>query len=169
MNFQVLAAMLVMSFMVGLLIEATIFYFRHVDPACTYKLFAVRDKIIRLSVDGKIQRSDPFFDAVYQNVTTLLRCSRIISGPRGWHLATAIGQHLAHYPQDAVSLQPMPKYVPEEMKPVIDELRTALQFLVSNHFGIFLQMDASKRESARMQKEQARKLLAQIPNQPCHA
>lgn len=53
MNFQVLAAMLVMSFMVGLLIEATIFYFRHVDPACTYKLFAVRDKIIRLSVDGK--------------------------------------------------------------------------------------------------------------------
>jgi len=51
MNLQVLAAMLVMFFMVGLLIEAGIFYFRHVDPACTYKLFAVRDKIIRLNVD----------------------------------------------------------------------------------------------------------------------
>jgi hypothetical protein len=169
MNLQVLAAMLVMFFMVGLLIEAGIFYFRHVDPACTYKLFAVRDKIIRLNVEGKIQRNDPFFDAVYQNVTTLLRCSRIISGPEGWHLATMIGHHLAHRPQDAVSLQPMPKSVPEEMKPVIDELRTALQFLVSNHFGILLQMDANKREQSRMQKLQARKLLEQIPSKACHA
>ncbi|HTB66460.1 MAG TPA: hypothetical protein VK727_09540 [Steroidobacteraceae bacterium] len=169
MTVALFSAILLALFMLVLLIEAAIIKMNHDDLPCAYRLYAVRDTLIRLNVEGKIARSDPYFDALYENVNMLLRCSREISGPDGWPLAAAIGHHLAHRPQDAVLPAHMPKEVPDALIPVAKDVREALKHLTSNHFGIFIQMDATRRERARIQKVNARKLLEQIPENLCPA
>jgi hypothetical protein len=148
----------------GLLIEVTIFRAIHADPPSTYKLFALRDKLVRLVVDGKIRRDEPHFDALYRNVNILLKGCRCLSGPDGWKVAEAAGKHLAHHGNDQTRLTEIPRESPPEaLEPVVSELRTALEHLVKNHFGLFVMMDERRRELGRMQKERAKQFLKMMP------
>src|SRR5262245_39632078 len=110
--------------MAGLLIEATLFRAVHDDPPSIYSLFALRDKLVRLVVDGKIDRNDLHFEAVYRNVNVLLNACRRISGPNGWKVAEAHGKHLAHHPSDHVSLISLPQgSLPVPLEPIVVQLR----------------------------------------------
>jgi hypothetical protein len=168
MTIALFSAMLLALFMLILLIEAAVFKMNNADLPCSYRLYAVRDKLIRLNVEGKIARDDPYFNALYENVNMLLRCSREISGPDGWPRAAAIGQHLAHRPQDGIRAR-FPQHVPEPLSEVSNEVREALQHLVSNHFGIFIQMDTTRRVRAKIQKARAKEVLSEMPVVPCQA
>jgi hypothetical protein len=151
--------------MAGLLIEACIFRALHSDAPSTYKLYAVRDHLMRLVVDGKIARNEPHFDALYCNVNILLKGCRRLSGQNGWSVAKQDGRHLARHPDDHVELAEFPRdSVPKTLVPVLDELRVALQHVVANHFGLSVVMNERRRELGRMQKERARELLSMMPN-----
>lgn len=146
--------------MVGLLIEALVFRAIHDDPPSTYMLFAARDKLIRLVIDGKIERREPHFDALYRNINIMLKGCRRLSGPEGWERAEADGIYLARHPYDHVKLVEMPqKPAPRVLDEVSEELRDSLEHLVRNHFGIFVVWDERRRELERMQKNRAKELL----------
>ena len=152
--------------MAGLLAEALMFRAIHRDMPSLYKLFAVRDKLIRLVVEKKIDRYEPHFDALYRNVTILLQSSRCISGPGGWKLAEMQGKHLAYHPHGGQTLAVIPEQsLPENLSPVVGELREALEHLIGNHFGVIVQVNSHRRELARIQKEQAKALLKMIHTQ----
>jgi hypothetical protein len=53
--------------------------------------------------------------------------------------------------------------MPEALEPVLNELRAALVHVADNHLGLFLMMDARRREVARMHQERARQLLKMMP------
>jgi hypothetical protein len=147
-------------FMAGLFVQALVFRALHDDPPSMYKLYAVRDMLIRLVVETKIARDEPHFLAIYENVNTFLQASRCIAGPSGWPIAEEQGKFLAHHPKHHVELKKLPNEpLPESLDPVMNELRNALLHLLSNHFGIFVQFDAQRREAAKLQKENAKALL----------
>jgi hypothetical protein len=149
--------------MAGLLIEAYIFRALHSDAPSTYKLYAVRDHLVRLVVDGKIARDEPHFDALYRNVNILLRGCRRLSGQKGWRVAKVDGRHLARHPDDHIALTRFSRdEVPKALTPVLDELQVALRHLVTNHFGLSVVMNEKRRELGRMQKERARELLSMM-------
>ena len=134
------------------------------DIPCTYKLFAARDALIRLVVEGEIRRDDPFFVSLYNNVNTLLCSSRLLAGPHGWPLAEYSGKVFARQPESAAKLTRLPPgQLPEALEPVAADLQQALQHLVENHFGIWLQIDASRREARKIQKAQAKQFLQLFP------
>lgn len=149
--------------MAGLLTEALIFRAIHADLPSIYKLFALRDKLVRLVIEGKIDRHEPHFDALYTNVTLLLESSRSISGPHGWHVAEAQGKYLAHDPGVArTPAVPPDRTMPESLLPVIEELRAALEHLIDNHLGVLVQLNSHRREAARIQRAQAKALLKRV-------
>src|SRR5260370_960360 len=93
------------------------------DIPCTYKLFAARDALIRLVVEGKIQRTDPFFVSLYNNVNALLCSSRLLSGPHGWPLAQYSGKVFARQPDAGKKLTRLPPgHLPEVLEPVASNL-----------------------------------------------
>ena len=152
--------------MAGLLIEAALFRAVHDDPPSIYKLFALRDKLVRLVVDGKIDRNDPHFEAVYRNVNVLLNACRRISGPNGWRVAEAQGKHLAHHPSDHVRLVSLPPgALPAPLEPIVVELRLALEHIVDRHFGLHLVISEQRREQNRIRRAGAKALL-QIVTSP---
>lgn len=137
------------------------------DIPCTYKLFAARDRLIRLVVQGKIDRDDPFFVAMYSNVNTMLCSSRLLSGPHGWPLAAYSGKLFAHDPGNGAKLQHLPRgNFPEALEPIAAELQTALKHLKDNHLGIYIQIDTKRREARKIQKEQAKQFLELLPTIP---
>ena len=155
--------------MAGLLIEAIIFRAIHADPPSIYKLFAVRDKLIRVVVEGRIERHEPHFDAIYRNVNIILAGCRRLSGPHGWIAAGKDGRHLAHYPSDHIALAELPRAsIPASLAPIMIELRDALEHIVDHHFGLRVLMDENRRESARIQKARAAALLKMIPAAVVH-
>jgi hypothetical protein len=148
------------ALMAGLFVEACAFKAFHDDPPSTYKLFAVRDKLVRLVVEGKIARREPHFDALYKNINIMLRGCRRLSGPDGWERAEADGRHLARHPHDHAEMVRMPDTpVPPVLDEVSDELRYSLEHLINHHFGIFIVLDERRREQKRMQKERAKEFL----------
>jgi hypothetical protein len=148
----------------GLLLEVCILRAIHGDLPSTYKLFALRDQLIRLVVEGKVDRHEPHFDVLYRNVSILLEGCRHLSGPAGWRAAEVAGRRLAVYASDEAALSEMPRGVmPEALEPVLNELRAALVHVADNHLGLFLMMDARRREVARMHQERARQLLKMMP------
>lgn len=154
------------ALMAGLWVEATIFRAVHDDSPSIYRLFALRDQLVRLVVDGKIDRNDPYFEAVYRNVNALLNTCRRISGPNGWKVAEAHGKHLAHHPSDHVRLVFLPPGErPASLEPVVAELRLALEHLVDHHFGLNLVISERRREQSRIRRARAKALL-QIVTRP---
>lgn len=150
----------------GLLLEVCILRAVHGDLPSTYKLFALRDKLIRLVVEGKIDRHEPHFDALYRNVNILLKGCRYLSGPAGWRAAEVAGRRLALYASDEAALSEMPQGVmPEPLEPVLKELRAALVHLADNHFGLLVMVDVRRRELAHMQKERAKQFLRMMPGE----
>jgi len=146
--------------MAGLLIEAALFRAVHDDPPSIYSLFALRDKLVRLVVEGKIDRNDPHFEAVYRNVNALLNACRRISGPDGWKVAEAHGKHLARHPSDHVGLIALPAgALPASLEPIVGELRLALEHIVDRHFGLNLMISERRREQNRIRRSRAKALL----------
>ncbi len=155
--------------MFGLLIEAGIFRALHDDAPAAYKLFAVRDKLIRLVIEQKIGRREPHLDALYHNVNVLLIGCRLLSGPDGWMLAETHGKRLAHRADQKEQLARLPREAPPEvLDSVVDELREALEYVVAHHFGLFLLLDERRRELTRIQKARAKELLQMMPSAHHH-
>jgi hypothetical protein len=161
---QVFCAAMVAGLALLVLIRALWLKVETDDIPCTYSLFAARDALIRLVVEGKIERDDPFFISLYDNVNALLRSSRLLSGPHGWPLAQYTGKVLAHKPYGASRLTQLPPgQFPDVLEPVTQDLQKALRHLIDNHLGIYLQKDASRREARKIQKEQAKEFLKLLP------
>jgi hypothetical protein len=148
------------ALMGGLLVEVGVFRAVHDDPPSIYKLFALRDKLIRLVVDKQIPRREPHFDAVYKNVNIILGGCRRLSGPNGWMIAEEDGKHLARHPHDHVKLLELPSGAPPtQLEPVFFELRDALEHIIDHHFGLYLLMGERRREQTKIQKAHAQELL----------
>jgi hypothetical protein len=157
-------------FMAGLLIEALLFRAIHADPPSMYRLFAVRDNLIRLVIEGKVERHDPYFEAIYRNVNILIAGCRRLSGPGGWSLAKADGKHLAHRPGEYIELSELPRdSLPESLEPISWQLRDALEHIARHHFGLSVLINANRRESARIQRARANALLRMMPDRACAA
>ena len=160
------------GFLFGLLIIAAIVTTKHRDPSASYKLYAVRDKLIGTVVFNEVSRDDPWLDALYENVNSVLVHSRLLSGPDKWPIAVEVGKYQAKFPKSGKSLRSLPESTdcPEPVAELSDDLRDALNHLLQNHMGILLQLDARKREERRIQKEKAKKLLNMMgPGAGCHA
>ena len=157
-------------FMAGLLIEALLFRAIHADPPSMYRLFAVRDNLIRLAIEGKVERHDPYFEAIYRNVNILIAGCRRLSGPNGWWLAKVDGKLVAHHPGEYIELSELPRdSLPASLEPISLQLRGALEHIVHHHFGLSVLVDANRRESARIQRARANALLSMMPNPACAA
>ncbi len=134
------------------------------DLPCIYRLFAARDALIRLVVEDKIDRNDPYFSAMYSNVNILISSSRLLSGPHGWPLAEWSGKVFAHEPEAGAKLKKLPHGdLPEALLPVAADLQGALKHLTDNHFGIFVQTNSARREARKIQKAQAKAFLELLP------
>lgn len=145
---------------IGLFVEAWIFSAMHSDLPSTYRLFAVRDKLMRLVIDGKLDRHEPHLDALYKNMNILLKGSRHLGGPDGWQRAEAVGIHLARRPCGLAKMVDVPKDpAPPELEEVSNELSAALEHLLRNHWGIAVVLGERRRELERIQRERARLLL----------
>jgi hypothetical protein len=133
----------------GLLIEALIFRAIHADPPSKSKLDAVRDKLTRAVIEGKIDRDEPHFAAIYRNVIIL---------SSGFHA------------DDDVELSALPREpIPASLEPILWQLRGALEFIVDHHFGLNTLINAQRRESARTQKTRAKALLQMLPDKLANA
>jgi hypothetical protein len=154
----------------GLLLEVCILRALDGDLPSTYKLSALQDKLIRLVVEGKIDRDEPHFDALYRNVNILLTGCRYLSGSAGRRAAEVAGRRLALYASDAVALSEIPcGVIPDALEPVLNELRAALAHVADNRVGLVLMLDARRRPLARMHKERAKQFLKMIPGGPLPA
>lgn len=139
---------------------------RHGDPSATYKLNAVRDKLIEAAVFKGIERDNPWLDALYTNTNRVLLHSNLLGGPSGGSRATPVGHYRANHPNTGKELQPFPtssEECPDAIRELVPELRAALEHLVRNRRGIGLQMNAQEREQKRLQRETAEKLLQMMP------
>jgi hypothetical protein len=153
--------------MAGLFIQALVFHVTHIDPMAIYKLFAVRDKLIRLVIEGKIDRGEPHFETLYRELNRVLHSSRSISGPEGWSRAKAQGKLFARYPDGGDRTARMsPDEIPQPLRAVAVELRDALQHLLRHHQGIYLQINSKRREAERIRQAHARELLERMPSGP---
>lgn len=151
-------------FMLGVLVIGVTVSMRHGDPSASYKLYAVRDKLVDAVIFRGVPRDDPWFDALYENVNSILMHSKLLSGPKRWPLAVAVGEYQAKYPKSGKPLRPLPEdgECPEAVKEIGCELREALKYLTRNHTGIVLQLNARKREEMRIQKDKAQRFLNMI-------
>jgi hypothetical protein len=150
--------------MAGLLVQSLLFHVTHHDSTATYKLFAVRDELIRLVILGKVERDEPHLDRLYRDLNALLRLSREVSGPGAWPRATAAGREMAHNPVGGKArLRMVMTEIPEPLRPAADQLRVALQHLLRNHRGVYLHIDAKRREAEKIRRARAKVLLDSMP------
>jgi hypothetical protein len=152
---------------IGLIVTA-----RYGDPSASYKLYAVRDKLVGAVVFEHVERTNPWLDALYDNVNSILVHSNILSGPRRWPLAVAAGEYMAKHPEEGKALRQLPEdsECPEALEGIEDELRDALTYLVKNHVGITLHFNARRRAERRLQKQKAKRFLDMIgPGGGSHA
>lgn len=149
-------------FLVGVFFIAKVVTWRHGDSTATYQLYAVRDKLIEACVFKDVSRDDPWLDALYENVNTVLLHSNMLGGPPHWSLAVALGRYQAAHPGARKALIPLPvdqEKCPEAISAIAPALKKALEHLSVNHMGLMLQMSAHEREQRRIQRQKARALL----------
>jgi hypothetical protein len=149
-------------FLLGVFVIAKAVTLRHGDPSATYQLYAVRDRLIEASVFEGVSRDNPWLDALYENVNSVLLHSNMLGGPPHWSLAVAVGRYQAAHPGKHKKLIPFPadeQKCPREIRAISSDLRTALEHLSKNHMGVMLQMSAHEREQRRIQREKAKDLL----------
>lgn len=103
-----LVEMALLIFLVGVLVIANAVTLRHGDPTATYQLYAVRDKLIEACVFEGVSRDNPWLDALYENVNSVLLHSNMLGGPPRWSLAVAVGRYQAAHPGDHKKLKPFP-------------------------------------------------------------
>jgi len=156
-------------FLVGVLLIAHGVTFRHGDPSAMYKLYAVRDGLIDACVFKGVPRNNRWLDVLYENVNSILVHSNLLGGPARWNIAIAVGHYQAKNPNVGRGLRPLPQHsdeCPDAIRLLGPQLQSALQHLVDNHMGLFLQMDARERERRRIQREKAKDLLRMIRESP---
>lgn len=162
----ILASEIVLAvFLLGVLLIAVSVTMRHGDPSATYKLYAVRDRLINASVFEGVPRNDPWLETLYTNVNSILLHSNLLGGPKGWPLAVVVGHYQATNPQSAKKLLPLPadnEECPAPIRAVNADLRSALTHLAYHHMGLYLQMNAHDKEQKRIQREKAKQLLEMI-------
>jgi len=152
-------------FLFGVLVIAIIVTMRHGDPSACYKLYAIRDRLIDASVFEGVPRDDPWLEALYENVNSILLHSNILGGPKGWSIAVAVGEYQGSNPNSGKKLRELPKdesNCPEAIRELRSDLQVALQHLASNHMGLFLEIDTRERVQKRIQQEKAKSLLKMI-------
>lgn len=151
-------------FLFGTLVVALVVTTRHGDPTASYKLFAVRDALVGAVVFGGVRRNNPWLEALYDNVNSILLHSNLVSGPERWPIAVLLGRYEARRPGPSRNLVRLQDELecPNELRPVRHELQAALRHLLGNHMGIFLQISARQREERRIQREKAKRLLSMI-------
>lgn len=157
-----LAEIVLAVFLMGVLLIAVLVTMNHGDPTATYQLYAIRDKLIDASVFGGIPRNNPWLEALYENVNSVLLHSNMLGGPERWSLAVAVGRYQASHPNSGKKLQPFPQDAeecPDEIRALVPELRNGLEHLARNHIGIYLQTNAQERWQRRIQREKAKNLL----------
>jgi uncharacterized membrane protein len=132
-------AVVLAFFLFGTLVTAVGVTMRHRDSSATYKLDAVRDRLISTCVFDGIPRDNQWLETLYSNVSSVLL-------------------------QDARKLCPLPEgeKCPPELCALQPELRDALEHLLRHHKGSFLRMSSPARQQRRRQLEQARNLLEMI-------
>jgi hypothetical protein len=159
----VLATEIVLAvFFFGILLIAVSVTTRHGDPSASYRLYAVRDKLISACVFEGVPRDNPWLETLYANVNSVLLHSNLLGGPKGWPLAVAVGQYQASRPRVARKLIPLPENdedCPATIRALQPELRSALEHLSNHHMGFYLQVNAHARAQRRIQREKAKHLL----------
>jgi hypothetical protein len=148
-------------FTAGLLAIAVSVTMRHGDPTATFELDAIRDRLIDSVVFQGVDREDPWFVALYENVNRVLLQTKLMVGPTGWPRAAASRQSRVNS-MDRTEVQPLPSSLetcPEPIRAITPELRAALEHLLRNHAGIGIYMTAQERRRRRLQQETAETLL----------
>jgi hypothetical protein len=152
-------------FLLGVLVIAVRVAMKHGDRSASYKLYAIRDDLINACVFEGVSRNDPWLEALYSNVNSVLLHSNLLGGPQGWPLAVAVGQCQANSRDFAKKLIPLPENVekcPAPIRALQPALQSALEHLSCHHLGLHLQMNAHEREQKRIQREKAKHLLEMI-------
>jgi len=167
MELLIFALGLILIYLIGTLFMAVGLSMRYGDPSACYKLFAVRDQLVDAVVFHGVDRNDPWLQAVYENVNSILVHSNLLSGPDRWPIAHHVGAYLGAHPEKGKRLRPVPGYEPpRQLQPVLTELRSALDYLIKNHFGVMLFFSAQQREQRRIQKEKAKALREMMKRPP---
>lgn len=151
----------------GTLILAFCLHLLYGDTSASYKLFAVRDKLIRLDIAGEINPDDPWFKHTYEQVNALLQCSYMLSRARGWVVAGQAGRRFAErrfrvrtkaaQGNDHRVEAPVSK-PPEPLVPVLEELEIALDRLLDTHMGWIILVNSATRQYRKLYKQKAKEL-----------
>jgi len=125
-------------FLFGALVTAVGVTMRHRGSSATYRLDAVRDRLISACVFDGVPRDNQWLETLYSNVSSILL-------------------------QDARKLEPLPESeeCPPEIFALQADLREALEQLSRHHTGPFLRSSRERRQK-RLQREQAKNLLEMI-------
>jgi hypothetical protein len=148
-------------FTAGLLTIVVSVTMRHGDPTATFELDAIRDRLIDSVVFQGVDREDPWFVALYENVNRVLLETKLMGDPTAWSGAAASTLSRAN-PMDLTEIQPLPNSLetcPAPIRAITPELRAALEHLLRNHVGIGIYMTAQERRRRRLQQETAETLL----------
>jgi hypothetical protein len=135
-----LAGMVVLAFFLfGTLVTTVGVTMKHGESSATYKLGAVRDRLISTCVFDGVPRDNPWLETLYANVTSVLL-------------------------QDASKLTPLPEYekCPPEIYALQPDLRDALEYLLHYRTGPFFRMTSRTGQQKHLQREQAKNLLEMI-------
>jgi hypothetical protein len=126
-------------FLFGTLVTAVGVTMKHRDSSATYRLDAMRDRLVSTCVFDGVPSGNPWLEALYSNVSTILE-------------------------QDARKLAPLPESekCPPELCALQPDLCDALEHLLRHHKGSFLWMSSHARQQRRLQLAQAKHLLEML-------
>jgi len=156
-NLLIFGLVVIGALLAGVLLIAHLLSVKYGDDSASYRLFAIRDRLVATVVFDGVDRDDPWFDALYENVNSILIHSNLLSGPSNWPVAEWVGRHLAKHPHEAKKLRHVPTFEPPaDLQPVIVDINNALDELRCNHIGIITQFSAHRRELARIQRDKAK-------------
>jgi hypothetical protein len=154
-------------FLGGTLVLALVISKVYGDSSASYRLFAVRDHLVRLDVEGTVASDDPWFNHTYEQVNSLLQCSYMLGGTKGWVVANKVGRRVAERKlklrangrsansEKSVGPSTPP---PRTLVPALNELDEALDQLLNSHFGWHVLFSSAAREYQRLYKKRAREL-----------
>jgi len=112
MNLLLFGLVVLAIFLFGVFVMAIVVDAKHGDDCCTYKLYAVRDRLVSAVVFHNVSRDDPWFNSLYENVNSLLIHSHFLAGPKKWDTAAKVGKFLASHPHKGKRLREVPSYEP---------------------------------------------------------
>jgi hypothetical protein len=125
-------------FLFGSLVTAAGVKMKHGDSSATYKLSAIRDRLVGICVFEGVARNNEWLEILYSNVSSILL-------------------------KDARKLTPLPENekCPPEIWALQPDLRDALENLVRHHTRLFFG-NPRERSQKRLQREQAKSLVEMI-------